>query len=186
MPLVVACSCGKKYRAKDELAGRTLICPSCKTPLRVPVSSPKDMLSDARTNNDQTVLPDASPEDKRRAFVGRRPALWLNVPMALILVWLIYVGLRGNAWQALLPLIILLGPLACVFCALTGRFPRVLVIVGVSSQALGLGLILFVFVLRLLTSDHPGAGHGMLVGSLLIGLVSVAGALFLLRTGSTK
>ena len=36
MPIKVSCACGKKLSVKDELAGRTLKCPACQKPLRVP------------------------------------------------------------------------------------------------------------------------------------------------------
>jgi hypothetical protein len=36
MPIVVACSCGKQFRAKDEHAGKRLRCPGCGQPLTIP------------------------------------------------------------------------------------------------------------------------------------------------------
>jgi len=36
MPIKVACTCGAAFAAKDELAGRTVACPKCKQPLRIP------------------------------------------------------------------------------------------------------------------------------------------------------
>jgi hypothetical protein len=36
MPIVVACSCGKQFRAKDEHAGKRLRCPGCGQPLAIP------------------------------------------------------------------------------------------------------------------------------------------------------
>lgn len=36
MPIVVQCACGGKFQAKDELAGKRLNCPSCKSPIQVP------------------------------------------------------------------------------------------------------------------------------------------------------
>lgn len=35
MPIVVQCQCGGKFQAKDELAGKTLKCPSCRQPIQV-------------------------------------------------------------------------------------------------------------------------------------------------------
>lgn len=38
MPIAITCDfCGKRYAAKDELAGRTVSCAGCKAPIRVPV-----------------------------------------------------------------------------------------------------------------------------------------------------
>jgi hypothetical protein len=36
MPIKVACQCGAAFAAKDELAGRTVACPKCKQPLKIP------------------------------------------------------------------------------------------------------------------------------------------------------
>lgn len=43
MAIVVNCRCGKKFKVKDQLAGRKARCPACKGPLRIPgekVASP--------------------------------------------------------------------------------------------------------------------------------------------------
>ena len=39
-PMVVACNCGKKLRAKAELAGKRVKCPACGQPLAVPAPQP--------------------------------------------------------------------------------------------------------------------------------------------------
>lgn len=36
MSIVVECQCGKKFKAKDEMAGRKVRCPGCREPLRIP------------------------------------------------------------------------------------------------------------------------------------------------------
>lgn len=36
MPIVVDCGCGKRFKAKDSLAGRKVRCPGCREPLRIP------------------------------------------------------------------------------------------------------------------------------------------------------
>ncbi len=36
MPIVVHCNCGKKFKARDKLAGRKVRCPGCGNPLRIP------------------------------------------------------------------------------------------------------------------------------------------------------
>src|SRR5436189_3480868 len=38
MPIPVACACGKKFAAKDELAGKRLKCPSCGGPIDIPAA----------------------------------------------------------------------------------------------------------------------------------------------------
>lgn len=40
MSLVVSCGCGRKFAAKNELAGKTLACPSCGNQLQVPQPPP--------------------------------------------------------------------------------------------------------------------------------------------------
>lgn len=35
MPIDVTCQCGKRLKAKDELAGRTVKCPACQQPLKI-------------------------------------------------------------------------------------------------------------------------------------------------------
>ncbi|HEY2413950.1 MAG TPA: hypothetical protein VGI40_17005, partial [Pirellulaceae bacterium] len=36
MAIKVQCSCGKAFAAKDELAGKTVKCPGCQKPLKIP------------------------------------------------------------------------------------------------------------------------------------------------------
>src|SRR5207253_9574216 len=36
MAIKVQCACGKAFAAKDELAGRTVKCPACQQPLKIP------------------------------------------------------------------------------------------------------------------------------------------------------
>jgi hypothetical protein len=36
MPITVACQCGAKFAAKDELAGKAVKCPKCSQPLKIP------------------------------------------------------------------------------------------------------------------------------------------------------
>jgi hypothetical protein len=36
MPIKVQCACGKAFAAKDELAGKTVKCPGCQKPVKIP------------------------------------------------------------------------------------------------------------------------------------------------------
>lgn len=45
MPIVVTCRCGQRFRAKDELAGKRLKCPSCGQPLTIPQPRPQSPAS---------------------------------------------------------------------------------------------------------------------------------------------
>jgi hypothetical protein len=38
MSIAVKCRCGKKFKAKDRFAGRTVRCPNCNGPLQIPAS----------------------------------------------------------------------------------------------------------------------------------------------------
>jgi hypothetical protein len=40
MAIVVECECGKRFRAKDELAGKNLPCPGCGAALTIPMPAP--------------------------------------------------------------------------------------------------------------------------------------------------
>ncbi len=40
MPIVVGCSCGKRFKAPDHLAGKKVKCPNCGNPLVVPAEQP--------------------------------------------------------------------------------------------------------------------------------------------------
>jgi hypothetical protein len=39
MPIKVQCACGKAFAAKDDLAGKTVKCPACQQPLKIPGGS---------------------------------------------------------------------------------------------------------------------------------------------------
>jgi hypothetical protein len=41
MPIKVQCACGKAFAAKDELAGKTVKCPNCQQPLKIPGGQPQ-------------------------------------------------------------------------------------------------------------------------------------------------
>jgi hypothetical protein len=40
MPIPVACTCGARLKVRDEAAGRTVKCPKCQAPIRVPETDP--------------------------------------------------------------------------------------------------------------------------------------------------
>src|SRR3954468_8440602 len=46
MPIVVACSCGKRFRAPDSAAGRRGKCPGCGGPIEVPRPTPPSLEDD--------------------------------------------------------------------------------------------------------------------------------------------
>src|SRR3954464_3945399 len=40
MPIPVACVCGSRFAAPDNLAGRTVKCPKCQSPINIPSGAP--------------------------------------------------------------------------------------------------------------------------------------------------
>lgn len=38
MPIKIACKCGQKFAAKDELSGKTVKCPKCGDPIKIPAA----------------------------------------------------------------------------------------------------------------------------------------------------
>ncbi len=53
MPVVVSCSCGKRFEAKDSLAGQRVRCPSCGGILDIPLSHPPRPSTSAYDNRSQ-------------------------------------------------------------------------------------------------------------------------------------
>lgn len=49
MAILVSCKCGKQMKVKDELAGKAVRCPDCKTPLRIPGAVPAGAASSGKT-----------------------------------------------------------------------------------------------------------------------------------------
>src|SRR5262245_15756288 len=41
MPIIAGCKCGKKFKVKDEMAGKPVKCPACGSPLRIPAPAGK-------------------------------------------------------------------------------------------------------------------------------------------------
>ncbi len=48
MSIKAKCGCGQAFAAKDELAGKTVRCPKCKDPIRIPKASPSEATSVAQ------------------------------------------------------------------------------------------------------------------------------------------
>lgn len=53
MPIIVKCKCGGKFKARDELAGKRLICPNCGTPVNIP-AQPNSQGKESRNNEPKT------------------------------------------------------------------------------------------------------------------------------------
>ncbi len=65
MPLEFQCGCGKRLRAKDELAGRRVKCPQCAKPLTVPaVRKPALVTPSARPASASASRPETTGGDK--------------------------------------------------------------------------------------------------------------------------
>lgn len=65
MAVSVSCKCGKSFKAKASLAGRTIPCPHCKAPISIPAES----LEDA----DSTALPPAGELSPKNLNTGHQP-----------------------------------------------------------------------------------------------------------------
>jgi hypothetical protein len=60
MPIKVQCACGKAFAAKDELAGKTVKCPGCQKPLKIPGEGPPAKTT-AKATNGQSAAGAAKP-----------------------------------------------------------------------------------------------------------------------------
>ena len=66
MPIKVTCSCGAKFAAKDELAGKKVKCPKCQVPLMIPAaqsqpSGPQQQQQAPRPAQPAAAAPQAQP-----------------------------------------------------------------------------------------------------------------------------
>ena len=60
MPIQVKCAnaeCGKSLRVKDELAGKTIRCPGCQQPMKVPAAEVEPALAEAVEDEEAPVKP---------------------------------------------------------------------------------------------------------------------------------
>lgn len=101
MPIAVSCECGGKFRARDELAGRTVRCPKCGQALTIPFETypivedvPKQVLAGAIS---PTTISMSQPSPGGVAIAyqgpaapGRRMREWLYLVLALTLVPLLW------------------------------------------------------------------------------------------------
>ena len=75
MPISTSCSCGRKLNLKDELAGKTVKCPQCGTPLKVPggaatataIATPPPRQSPAESRIIEKPKPDTKTVKKEQA-----------------------------------------------------------------------------------------------------------------------
>ena len=69
MPIEIRCQCGKRLKAPDNLAGRTVSCPSCKAAIQVPAlaATPADEDFEDDESNDKSVYSKNSKTKKRNS-----------------------------------------------------------------------------------------------------------------------
>lgn len=67
MAIAVTCSCGKKINAKDELAGKTVRCPACQSPLTIPGGAAQAIQEAPRLDDE----PDEAAGKKKKAKAGK-------------------------------------------------------------------------------------------------------------------
>jgi len=53
MPIQVACQCGQRFAAKEELAGKTVKCPKCGSPLAIPGPAAKQNANPQQAHSPQ-------------------------------------------------------------------------------------------------------------------------------------
>jgi hypothetical protein len=53
MPIKVQCPCGKAFAAKEEMAGKTVKCPGCAKPLKIPAEPAQAAAKAAPSNSAQ-------------------------------------------------------------------------------------------------------------------------------------
>jgi uncharacterized protein YxjI len=56
MPIAVTCSCQKKFNLKDDLAGQTLTCPRCGSPVQVPALPEVNTQADPAFDRDKFLI----------------------------------------------------------------------------------------------------------------------------------
>jgi hypothetical protein len=71
MAIAVTCRCGKKFKVKDELAGKVVRCPQCQIPLRIPnrqakPGGPSASATDERANVEAALLKIEETKKKRQ------------------------------------------------------------------------------------------------------------------------
>lgn len=67
MPIKVQCACGKAFAAKDELAGKTVKCPGCQKPLKIPGGQPATAKEPAKAAAKPTAPAAAKPAAGKQA-----------------------------------------------------------------------------------------------------------------------
>lgn len=89
MPIAVTCKCGKSFRAKDELAGKKVLCPACKGVLTISLPArPPAVAAPTRSAEDEALAVLMSDEPVRQEKPIRRtlpvdpalPPLSVNAP----------------------------------------------------------------------------------------------------------
>jgi hypothetical protein len=69
MPMVVSCSCGKRFEAKDSLAGQRVRCPACGGILDIPLSQPaRQGASAAAINDPWRIVPAGQPQHSAPSY----------------------------------------------------------------------------------------------------------------------
>ncbi len=73
MPIKVQCACGAAFAAKDELAGRTVKCPKCQQPLKIPAASGAPVAAAPRAPTAQPPRP-GQPSPPNRQLAAPLPS----------------------------------------------------------------------------------------------------------------
>jgi hypothetical protein len=97
MPIPVACDCGARLKVRDEAAGKTVKCPKCQSPIRVPepepAAEPELRIIDEPPSPDEAPAPKAKPGRARAAgtLPSRKPWDRPGLRSQRIVAWEVYV-----------------------------------------------------------------------------------------------
>ncbi|HEX8200752.1 MAG TPA: hypothetical protein VF590_09710, partial [Isosphaeraceae bacterium] len=143
MAITVTCSCGGRFKAPDEAAGRTARCPSCHAPLVIPAADAESAVQYLELKPGEPPAPEAPPAV---APVGRRAnrlgiaSLVLGI-LALLISWIPILGLA--AWP-LAGIGIILGIVGIVLAARTRRVGYASAITGTVLGVAAIGVTVVV------------------------------------------
>ncbi len=89
MPIPLVCpSCEASMNAPDGAAGKRLVCPKCRVPIRVPASVPEEVEEPEAVESEEEAEAEPRPKKRQREETG--PAVvnlfWLNLAAWVYLV----------------------------------------------------------------------------------------------------
>lgn len=200
MPIIITCTCGKRFRAKDELAGKRTACPACGQPLTIG-SQPN---AEVVTNRDAQPHPKMSGEHEDTRAQASAPSRGQVSRRMTVLQWGLlawsatYLGL-GIVFLAMFPdfahvmfsrLLLtavpigeaVLAAIAAIYVSKNSKAWKCLVSVLVITHGVGLGWMVFDMKTASVSVDDLFDRDWLSLSP--VGLYSLMGANFLFLTGA--